>query len=48
MTLASTLLASLYLAYSRVLRAVSLGADYDVCVRGRTMDGTLGHTAGGQ
>ena len=36
MTLASTLLASLYLAYSRVLRAVSLGADYDV------------HTSGGE
>ena len=28
--------------------AVSLGADYDVHVRGRTMDGPLGQTAGGR
>ena len=28
--------------------AVSLGADYDVHVRGRTMDGPLGRTAGGR
>ena len=48
MDLASTLLALLYLANSQALRAVSLGADYDVRVWGRMMDGPLGRTVEGQ
>ena len=48
MALASTLLASLYLAYSQALWAVSLGVDYDVRVWERMMEGPLRRTVESQ